>query len=135
MSRALLAMFAVLSLVIVACDGGEPPAPATLSSIHENIFVPRCGASVCHGGAGPARELDLVGAPFDMVGKPSVANPDILLVKAGDADNSLLYQVLQGPVDDVSTGGTLEQMPVGDELTAEELDQIKRWIDDGAKDN
>jgi len=127
----LAASFGGMALLGAACDG-PPPPPATLSSIQENIFVPRCGASVCHGGAGPVDGLDLVGDPFGtLVNVDSVEVAGKKRVVPGDPDNSLLFLVLQGPVSPV------EKMPQGDPegLDAAELDQIKQWIDDGAEDN
>ena len=123
----------VMVLAVACCDGGEP-REATLTAVRADIFDPRCSASVCHGNNG-ARGLDLQNEPFEgLVGVASIADPDILRVSPGDPDNSLLFQVVQAPVPDVALG-ELRQMPIGAQLDAADLDQLRRWIEEGAENN
>lgn len=116
-----------------ACAPTPPPlASATLTALRTDIFEARCSATVCHGGPNPAAGLNLVNAATlyaSLVDAASSADPAMLRVKADEPDSSLLYTALLGPV------GATSQMPQGGELSADEKDQVKRWISDGAKDN
>src|SRR3954452_13476128 len=125
--------FGALIVVVVAagCPGGPPPADNTLTGIKTDIFNVSCSASVCHGGPNPVDGLDLVNKPFEtLVNIDSVDNPGMKRVIPGDSANSLLYQVLLGPV------GASQRMPqVGEPLAQESIDRIQAWIDDGAKND
>ncbi|MAB79727.1 MAG: hypothetical protein CMJ89_10290 [Planctomycetes bacterium] len=85
------------------------------------IFESRCYK--CHGPRGKARgglRLSDVGALLERPEELSVLHP-------GSAEESLLYQLIRLPADD------LDIMPAsGDPLTPEEIGVIKRWIDEGA---
>ena len=134
MKASVVAGWSMLAFLLTGCDGGSPERVATLTAIRADIFDPRCSASVCHGNGG-VRGLDLKNEAFaGLVNVPSVADPDILRVRPGDPDNSLLFQVVLAPVPDAELG-TLEQMPVGGVLDAEDLDQLRRWIEAGAADD
>lgn len=129
-----IGLWSTCAFVLACCDGGEPPREATLTAVRADIFDPRCSASVCHSNGG-ARDLDLKNEPFEgLVDVPSIADPDILRVKPGDPDNSLLFQVVQANVPDAELG-ELDQMPVGGQLDEADLDQLRRWIEEGAKNN
>ena len=134
MKACLLMAWSMFALAIACCGPVEPERVATLTAIRADIFDPRCSASVCHSNGG-ARDLDLVNSAFEgLVGVASVADPAILRVKPGDPNNSLLFQVVQADVPDAVLG-TLRQMPVGGELEAADLDQLERWIKEGALNN
>ena len=53
------------------------------------------------------------------------------VVKAGDADNSLLIKVLNGPVDNPK----LPKMPPGKSIAPGDLQKISDWIKAGAKES
>lgn len=129
----LVAITCVVVVGLVGCIGGPPPPekPAKLSAIQTDVFSVGCSASVCHGGPGPVDGLDLVGDPFGtLVNVDSVQVAGAKRVIPFDPENSLLFQVLNGPV------GTVNLMPKGgDKLPADELDRIKQWIADGALNN
>lgn len=109
-----------------ACDALEPRAP-TLSALRTDIFEPRCNFGACHGSAAPARGLDLQSDPFgSLVDVASATDPAIKRVVPGEPDASLLLQVLIGP------SGGVRQMPLGAEVTPEELEQVRAWIEAGA---
>ena len=133
--RAMLAAAAsaiVVSMIASSsCVGGAPELPATLSSIHDDVFHVSCSASVCHGGAGPADGMNLDVDPFkSIVNVDSFDNPGEKRVVPGDSEHSVLYLVLLGP------HGATQRMPqVGDPLPPDEIDRIKRWIDAGAQNN
>lgn len=126
----MLARFAHMSLLAAPLflAVGCPPPPPTLAQLTTEIFEPRCSASGCHGMADPARDLDLQGDAFaSLVNVASAEDPATLRVAPGDPDQSLLYQVLRGPV-----GGT-RQMPPGAVLPAEDVEQVRAWIEAGAE--
>ena len=130
MKRAIAVALGMLAWT--ACDGAPPPKPATLSTIQEDIFKPGCSASVCHGGPGPVDGLDLQADPFGtLVDIDSVSQPGKMRVVAGDPANSVLFQVLNGPV------GRVKQMPQGvpGGLPPDDIERIKQWITDGALNN
>lgn len=72
----------------------------------------------CHGGSG-GLDLDR----YDDVLEGGNSGPAVI---PGDADNSLLVQVLEG------TSTTISQMPPGGSLSNNNIHTIRRWIDDGA---
>jgi hypothetical protein len=122
----------VFSLALSACPPEpEPPYLAPeLHAIHEEVFIPRCSASVCHGGTDPSAALDLQREPYaNLVDVDADQVPGMKRVVPGDPEASLLYVVLLGPEGEVS------QMPEGAELDAHEIEAIRIWIEDGAKDN
>ena len=126
----LFLLSSVATLFSVGC-GGSAVDP-TLTSIHDVIISRSCSSESCHGGSSPEGDLDL--STFEssyasMVGVESVGEPDFTRVVAGDPDNSLLYMVLLGPV------GAIDQMPPGYELSADEIEAVRQWIEDGAENN
>ena len=131
-SRFLLFALSSLAMVFsVGCEVGEPLEP-TMTSIHDKIIQRSCSSESCHGGTSPEASLDLSTAQssYDgLVGHPSEVEPSYIRVVEGDPDNSLLYLVLIGTV------GSLDQMPTGYELDAEEIEAVRQWIEDGAENN
>ena len=96
------------------------PLPAattvTFETVVGPIFQQRCVA--CHGGGSPIAGLDLSG--FTSAMKGSAEGPVIV---PGDSANSLLVAIQSGP-----------QNHFG-QLTPEELELVKGWIDDGAPES
>lgn len=93
----------------------EPPLTATYASIAKRIFVPRCVP--CHDGK--QHELDL--RTYE-----TLMNYDegpLLAVEPGDPDASSLWMNISEGI----------MPPSGPKLSAEELNAVKRWIQDGAK--
>jgi hypothetical protein len=129
------------------------------------IFRQSCGLSTsCHGdpsggslpgqhfygpsNSAPAPSADDIQAIMDQsVGKASTANPDMVVIKAGDPANSFMMYKLDGDptaVDGVTCGtltcskdmSCLLAMPSGGpQLPAETRDIIRRWIAQGAKND
>ena len=126
----------VLELTIVAlasaCPGGEVVPEHTFASVRDDIFIPRCGVTGCHGGANAVDDLNLAEDAFaDLVNVPSAEVAGAIRVVPGDPDNSLLFQVLNGAV------APVEQMPQGTPggLPDDDIERIRLWIKDGALDN
>jgi hypothetical protein len=88
------------------------------------VFVPKCGASICHGGPAPQQELDLVspGVAARVAGvtakgcAATLADPD-------DPASSLLYTKL-APTPPCGAQMPLAQAPLSDEQAACILDWI-----------
>ncbi|MDE2658936.1 MAG: hypothetical protein OXI45_01870 [Acidobacteriota bacterium] len=99
----------------------------TLSSIQTLVFDPRCVAH--HGGDTVQAGLDLSEGMSHaaLVNVPSTQTA-LDLVEPGDAENSYLVHKLEG-----RAGIVRDRMPpIGDPLTAEEIEAIRDWINAGA---
>jgi hypothetical protein len=103
--------------------GGTPPSA-------QEILARKCGFAPCHGGSAPVLEMNLsLGqAIASTVNVDSMEVPELKRVLPGDSANSYLYQkITQDPP---AVGA---RMPVGDTLTADEIETIRLWIDGGAR--
>ena len=124
-------------------SGATKGAP-TWSAIYQEIVVATgCGgAAQCHGGTGQgnlafsskdASHQALVGVKAmgtSVTGNPkNCSDVDILRVAAGDPDKSLLVQKLEGnqPCGD--------SMPPGSKLSDAQLQQVRTWVKNGAKND
>jgi hypothetical protein len=96
-----------------------------LTKIEDKIFAPKCFS--CHNSKVADRDLDVSKwqTYSHTVNVKSQINTNKLLVKAGDVVSSFLYQMLVDP------SLAPDMLPVA--LTEEEMDLIKRWINEGAK--
>jgi len=100
-------------------DSGEPVAP-TWEAIYEKIFAPKCIR--CHAEGEKAGDYPLQDKAF-------VSDPANLLVVPGDYENSEIYMSI--------TRQDKRRMPppkTGLTLTSQEIEAIKIWILNGAKD-
>ena len=100
------------------------------------IFGAKCGIPTCHTGTDPINlpgVQDLTSANqsyLNTVGMPSIEDPDRLRVNPGNSANSYLYQKIIAGGDIVAGTG---RMPlVGGPLSAQEIETIRAWIDNGA---
>lgn len=121
-------------LVFAACQH-ENPAPTqptqgvqpTLSSIQANIFTPKCVNSGCHPGGGAPMSLANGQSFGTLVNQNSAYNRP--RVAPGNANNSALYLKVAG-----TTLGSI--MPLGrPPLSADEVNAIQTWINNGAQNN
>lgn len=110
--------------------GGGGGITADLQSIEDNVFAPICAQ--CHiGGSAPeGLQLDTAAHAYQfLVGVPSNEKPSVLRVKAGDPDNSYMYQKITG-----ASGIVGGQMPLGQPpLPAATITAIRQWIANGAQ--
>ena len=109
---------------------GFVPATVSFAADVQPIFTDRCLG--CHSGPVPTAGLDLgSGASHaDLVGVVSAGYAPALRVAPGDTAASVLYHKVFG------TGGYGARMPFGGPaLPAVELDRIRTWIREGARDN
>jgi len=135
-------VLSVLGLV-AACGGDGSTDPEngngngvpTLSGDVQPILTANCTTG-CHGGTQPilGQNLSEGQTISTTVNVASTELPTMDRIEPGDPDNSYLVQKIQGT--QASVGGTGERMPLGrDALTQEQIDIIRAWIADGAKDN
>jgi hypothetical protein len=121
------------------CRDADPSAPpsidATLSSLREQIFVPACTFSACHGhGAVAGLNLladDLHGA---LLGHDVVAATDAPLVDPGNPDNSWLYRLLAECEPTDRNGNPVPHMPRNAPMLLDDdiIAAVRAWIDAGA---
>jgi len=108
-------------------DSGDnvifPDSNVSYSQHVETLFQQRCAFSGCHAGAQPQAGLDLTRPSYS-----SLRNHVPALVVAGEGDNSLLVQILDGRL--------TPRMPFNREpLNQNQINGIKTWIDEGAVNN
>ena len=97
-------------------------------TLEQEVFVPSCGFSSCHG-TGTGDLTIATGETYEaLVGVPSSAEPDEVLVVPGDAEASYLVAKLE---DRAKVGDSMP--PGGDALDEETLDRIWAWIEAGAE--
>jgi len=126
------------------CQDSAPDAmasfPATLSSLHQNVFIPSCSYSSCHGGARPIANLNLENPEnlHQRLMDHTVLYPtNKPLVDPGNPGNSLLLQLVSECNPEGLGGAMLQHMPLnspilmGDDVVA----TLRQWIADGAQDN
>jgi len=127
----ILSPFAILAALIVpSCKDEQPNTssytiPASNVSYSRDIdplFAQTCLGSQCHSGSTPAKGLNLTPPSYS-----SLNNFVPQLVIPGNT-NSLLLQYLDGRMS--------PQMPSNQNpLTSNQINGIKQWILEGAKDN
>jgi Bacterial Ig-like domain len=113
---------------ISAGGGGSTTVTADFQSIQDNVFTPIC--SKCHIGASAPEGLQLdAGHSYNLlVGVPSVEQPSLERVSAGDPDSSYMVHKIEG-----APGITGGQMPLGETpLPQATIDAIRQWITNGA---
>jgi hypothetical protein len=104
---------------------------ATLTSIQDNVFTPRCAG--CHTGNGPnlPQAMNLTNASASrlaLVGVASLQVPSLQRVTAGNPNDSYLIRKLEGGPNIVAN-----RMPLGGPfLDQATIDSIRQWIANGA---
>lgn len=116
------------------------PDPNSIIGLHNNIFAPTCANSGCHDGTFEPDFRTIESSYNTMVYQGIVKNDNdstyTYRVQPGDANMSVLYQRLIIDIDGQSGLMPLEVEP-GTEWNAKKaefIQNIKTWIDDGAKD-
>ncbi len=119
---------------VTGCDKGTPVEPEgpTLVEVQEQVFTPSCGVVGCHAGGNAAEGLVLsAGSTYEnTVGVPSTQVPSLMRVEPGDASESYLFIKITGG-DRMATGTF--HMPIGGELTGEQIALVEGWIEAGAE--
>lgn len=94
------------------------------------IFARQC--VMCHQPYDAKGELTLhPSAAWQNVVEVGSGQVDMFLVTPGDLEQSYLYRKLTNT--HLEVGGTGDQMPFDAQLSAEELETIRMWIEQGAK--
>ncbi len=100
-----------------------PSSNVSYSKQVDPLFQQRCALSGCHVGSSAQAGLDLQTPSYNNLidHQPRLVNP-------GASSNSLLVQRI--------TGQIAPQMPyLSQPLNSNQIDGIKKWIDEGAKNN
>lgn len=115
-------------------EGQEPATPISdpsFSSHIQPIFTSNCALSGCHNNTAQAGlNLSQGSAYSNLVNVNSTQVPNLLRVSPSDATNSYLVMKIEG----TQTSGT--RMPQGrSPLSSVSIQNIKNWINRGAKNN
>lgn len=127
-------LFVAVGLGSVAgCDREtvvEPEGP-TLVEVQEQVFTPSC-AGGCHTGGNAAEGMVLsAGSTYEnTVGIPSAQVRDLMRVEPGNPSESYLFIKITGG--DRMADGTF-QMPIGGELSGDQIALVEAWIEAGAE--
>ena len=133
--RRLLALapgLAALALALAGCGGGDDEAVAYRDV--QAVFD-RQGCISCHPSVNSSLDLREGRSYDDLVGIRALEDPTLHRVVAGDPGRSFLYLKLGGdaPIADIPAIGT-RMPPRAPPIPEEELETIRRWIEQGAKD-
>jgi hypothetical protein len=124
-----------VGVALDGCGAGPTPTfpPVSFAEIQDTIFTPRCAIATCHTGPQGLNDLtldagvsygELVGiAPF----LEAARMRGLLRVDPGNPANSFLLVKLDNPP--LLYGN---QMPIGGQLTPDEIELIRHWILQGA---
>jgi len=100
-----------------------PSSNISYSQHVDPLFQQRCALSGCHAGSSAQAGLDLLTPSYS-----NLMNHQPKLVNPGASANSLLAQRIDGRL--------APQMPyMAQPLNANQIAGIKKWIDEGAKNN
>jgi len=137
MEGSLIARVLITSaILLVACgnddDDTDTVAP-TFTEVRDDILIPSCGFSTCHGGGEGGLTISEAdpGAIYSaLVDAPSFVLPTETLVIPGDSDNSYLIKKVEA-----ATGIDGDPMPAPFGLDETLAGDIRAWIDAGAADD
>jgi OmcA/MtrC family decaheme c-type cytochrome len=105
-------------------------ASATFTSIRDNVLVPRCATTACHGAGGTPPILVAASAYSALVGAPS-GQSSLLQVEPFAPTRSYLVYKLRG--DAAAVGGAVATiMPTDGALAPADIAAIEAWIANGA---
>lgn len=130
-----VAVSELVAAVNAALAGCVTPPRATFAEVQQMIFTPSCAMQFCHDAASATGGLvlDEANAYAQLVGvAPTTfaANAaGLLRVAAGDPRRSFLLVKLEGPPPDQGSRMPLALPP----LDPEEIDLVRRWIEQGAR--
>lgn len=151
-SRAVCALSAS-AVMSLGCGSNAPPSPNSFTRVYAEVIQPKCSNDFCHFNSVSIRysALDLssqVRSYWSLVGQPGIGpacSQNGLRVAPGRPNDSILYQKLlpsppcgiQMPADTAtfSTNGTSNLTFSGPALSADQLQLIHDWIQEGAQNN
>ena len=124
-------------LGLAACnDSGMQPGEVSFSQQVQPILTDRCAFGGCHASTSPAAGQSLAEglAYVSLVNLPSQELPSMDRVEPGDPDQSYLVHKIQGT--HLAVGGSGLRMPRGQEpLSEDQINLIRAWIEQGARNN
>lgn len=130
----------LLAALVASCEHAEAPTSniepgdrPSFDTIQNTVFNQSCALSGCHAGSSPTGGLNLEedNAYGNLVEVQSQEIPRLFRVEPNNPDSSYLIMKLEGS--DKIIG---QQMPAGGEpLSQQQIDYIRDWIDNGAKNN
>jgi Carboxypeptidase regulatory-like domain len=134
----LVASLGLLVVVVtgVACGGnGVDEAGAPVAYEEVQAVFEEYGCTSCHPGVNASLDLTPGNSYEQLVGVQALEDPTLVRVVAGDPERSFLYLKLGGaaPVADIPAIGT-RMPPRAPPIDSEDLDLVRRWILQGAKD-
>lgn len=127
---------AALSTTSVGCGGdGADDTGAPVSYGEVQAVFEKYGCTSCHPGVNPSLDLTEPNSYDQLVGVQALEDPTLYRVVAGDPGRSFLFLKLGGdpPIADIPAIGT-RMPPRAPPIDPEDLDLIRRWILQGAKD-
>jgi hypothetical protein len=133
------------SLALVGCGETQGPGGAprpSFAKINTDVFEPNCTYACHSGGEFAAGGLDMKADPYrTLVGVRAVAavckSSPMVRVAPGQPDESLVYLKVAAKLEG-KPAPCGDGMPAGVDrpaLTADEVDAIRAWIEDGAPDD
>jgi hypothetical protein len=149
----LLACAALVVSLVAGCGGGSQTAStgeadgggssaagtqglgAPVAYAQVQAVFAKYGCTGCHPGVNPALDLQQGKSYDDLVGVQALEDPNLYRVVAGDPGRSFLYLKMGGdaPVADIPAIGT-RMPPRAAAVDPADLDLVRRWILQGAKD-
>ncbi len=127
-----------ITIFFMGCDDDSQPANPSIDTGFEttevaNIFKDNCSTSSCHSGNNPANGLSLESHSALFAGSNNRGS-DLIPNYGGEVvipfrpDKSLLYLIVSGRL--------INEMDVShDILSANEIEILRQWVDNGAPDN
>ena len=99
----------------------------SFSEVRDQVLLPSCGFSSCHGGGAGGLTLEDGGVFDALVGVPSAQAPAYLLVVEGYPEESYLMLKMDDSMDSLG-----EPMPPGGGMEPERVEMVRAWIEAGA---
>ena len=115
-------------------DDATGPVPLSHAADIQPIWTNRCLGAGCHEQPSPGGGLVLAAGAYENIVDVFATGANRRFVVPGDPDASYIVNKLDGSFDDPDVNGSGGRMPLAmDELPADELELIRRWIEEGAE--
>jgi len=117
--------------------GGEDDTGVKLSTDVQPILTANCALSGCHVGNNPPEGMNLsLGMTFANTVNVKSRQSALDRVEPSNPDLSYLVHKIQGTQLDPGVGGLFDRMPRNaNPLPQSQIDLIRKWIAEGAKNN
>ncbi len=108
-------------------DVGEEPVVPSFAEVRDQVLLPSCGFSSCHGGGAGGLTLEEGGVFDALVGVPSLQVSELLLVAEGLPEESYLMLKLDDSAEILG-----DPMPPGGGMESQRIEMVRSWIEAGA---